>query len=204
MRNVSTLIVLVFFVLRAPIFACSCIGIPCTFLACELRDDQHVVHARVIGHDRLDDADQFAYQRELTVLQVLDELTDRSLPDTIYFYHGQSSACDRMLSSNEIGDEFILRLHRKTFFEAELNIPLYAMSICDRPELRVLDGKVHGYITKNRKCERREKCIMKQQEKLGPYAQIDHDKLPKGESKRQHIALKRFYKKWTRQRTPNI
>lgn len=197
MKKIILLVFLFVAIGHLSVKACTCMSIPCTFLAGDIEDDQTVVHARIIGHDRIDKKYD-VYERDLTKLVVLHQYTTAIIPDTIYFFHGQSAACDRSLSSNNIGDEFILKLHEKSFFNVTMERPIYGMSICNYAELPIIDGKIKGYVSKNRKCSRREKKINKIRQRHGDYASIGYDRLPKGQSREQKMTVKRFNKVWKR------
>ena len=174
-------------------------NIPCTFFSNEFRQEDHVVHARVLTHEELSKNDQWSrLNRKVTRLAIVKNYSGKTLADTILFYHGDGSMCFRGLPSDDLGSEYILRISRLTGGLDANTIPseMYRMELCANSLLRIENKRVKGNITRNRKCKKRRRQIERQLNSEKSNGQINHEKLTKGKSWDQRFRLTKFERSW--------
>lgn len=133
--------------------ACSCIGIPETFLK-DYQKGELVIHVEVIGHEAPTE-EYYPTTHGITKLKVLQVLSGSLKQDIVYFVSGSSAACQGSIHGLEIGKEMILKPgiakgadKTKTYING---------SICSRWIQPMENGRVTGTVTKTRMAKRHDK-----------------------------------------------
>ena len=174
--------------------ACSCIGIPETFLK-DTKKDQLVIHVKIIEHEA---PAEYTHYMELgtSKLKVLNVLSGNLEDDIVYFVSGEGAACRANIQGLEIGEEMILKPGIFTREKDKNKIYLNG-SICSRWMQPIKDGRVLGNVTKN-KMSKRYRKIEKLREKGDEKSLKQLDKLYKKPVKSQRIRIKKLKKKLSR------
>lgn len=174
--------------------ACSCIGIPETFLK-DTKKDQLVIHVKIIEHEGPGEIFQ-SMNTGTSKLKVINVLSGNLEDDIVYFVSGEGAACRANIQGLEIGEEMILKPGIFTREKDKNKIFLHG-SICSRWMQPIKDGRVVGNVTKN-KMSKRYRKIKKLREKGDEKSLKRLDKLYKKPVKSQRIRIRKLKKKLSR------
>lgn len=168
--------------------ACSCIGIPETFVK-DFKKDNLVIHIKVLEH--LDSPEPNDYRmKSITKLKVLNVLNGNLNDDIVYFMNGEGSMCQASIEGMDIGKEMILKPGRFDSKE-DKNKTYLNGSICSRWMQPIENGRVSGNVTKNRMLKRYNK-MNKLQAKGDEKSKQRWKKLSEKPLKTQRIRIKKL------------
>ncbi len=144
------------------IAACSCTG-PVVF---EKSLSEVVVWVEVLDRVSVPSTPQGRGIRPLTVLGVIEGFRGAEGQDTLYLLEDSGFECYKGLSDPTIGKQFILSGRRDSIpqFSADSSLEwrsVLVVPLCSEGELQVVDGRVSGFIKRNRYVKKREALSFK-------------------------------------------
>ena len=142
--------------------ACSCTG-PVVF---EKSLSDVVVWVEVLDRVSVPSAPRGRGILRLTVLRVIEDFRGAEGKDTLYLLEDSGFECYKGLSDPTIGKQFILSGRRDSIpqFSSDSTLEwrsILVVPLCSEGELQVVDGRVSGFIKRNRYVKKREALSFK-------------------------------------------